>query len=999
MRVVAPPTGLDILRRLCAFHADVMFEIAASELAIDVPDARLEQQITAPVDWYRLGRQPLGILRNHLPSGIGTGVEKRTTFCGPIHVTQRRVAGHQSLVALPIFLVHTTSRREANQIEFTMDGDVRVNMAWLDALFGREAEEARDDILIRLGVVREDADHRLTTVGIRNLADCWQALRDLVPEFGWIEARELHTPSLPVRFGAQAPEGIHPCILALDEDLPGFTKGLITDLREIAKASDDELGRSALVSLLSPDDVPHPRTGANTDSPVLAEQSMLNASQQDVVKSALSQPLTVVQGPPGTGKSTVVRSSLLSLGVNGSTALFGSMNHKAVDAVVKPMIPPYADRPLVADLRENGRWTERLLENLGADSSHQDVDLVHLRAGLAGFEDTVDEALEATRRLLRDGDQLVEETTERDRLAAEHPDWQEWIHQIEIPVPHETLRAWLESSEPGSPLIRRAVAVWHLWRLFHRLRQQWPGEESPSREDLVHVVAWKRSDHAAQVLEARIRGSDSLDELSEATAEATAAKAELVSEALPSLPAAWASSIRNETQALSALSAATGGAGQAGKRRAQEAEHTQLRTLLPGLPLWAITSLSVHREVPRVAGAFDLAIIDEAGQCHAASALPILFRAKRAMFVGDPQQLRPIANIAAHKEEVFRTRHGLEQARFSRFMFGRRSAYDLAHDALLERGGQAHLLREHYRCHPTIAEFFNRSFYDGRLLVRTSVQETRLANPGIIWTDLPGGSTTVGSSRWHPPQVAAIVDELRQLADNGFDGSVGVVTPFREHAKRIRDAAHRELGARQIDRWSFISDTADGFQGGERDVIFFGLVGGGDTDSATPPFYMREHNRFNVAVSRARIQLHVFGNKAWARSCPVPVLSELVLAAEAAETVQHRDVRTDLIGPVWEPRLAEEMRRAGLEFHQQYPTCGFFLDFAFHLPSGGKVDVEVDGEAYHRDRDGNLRAEDVRRDLVLRANGWRVKRFWVYELREDMGSCIQQIKSLMEMDP
>ncbi len=35
--------------------------------------------------------------------------------------------------------------------------------------------------------------------------------------------------------------------------------------------------------------------------------------------------------------------------------------------------------------------------------------------------------------------------------------------------------------------------------------------------------------------------------------------------------------------------------------------------------------------------------------------------------------------------------------------------------------------------------------------------------------------------------------------------------------------------------------------------------------------------------------------------------------------------------------------------------------------------------------------EDIRRDQMLISAGWKVKRFWVYELREDMERCVKDI--------
>ena len=86
--------------------------------------------------------------------------------------------------------------------------------------------------------------------------------------------------------------------------------------------------------------------------------------------------------------------------------------------------------------------------------------------------------------------------------------------------------------------------------------------------------------------------------------------------------------------------------------------------------------------------------------------------------------------------------------------------------------------------------------------------------------------------------------------------------------------------------------------------------------------------------------------------------------------------------------------RAGLPFVQQYPACGRYLDFAL-LRDGLKLDVEVDGES----PTGLRRPTKDRRptrDLVLVADGWKVQRFWVYELREDLRGCVRTIRELSQ---
>lgn len=64
------------------------------------------------------------------------------------------------------------------------------------------------------------------------------------------------------------------------------------------------------------------------------------------------------------------------------------------------------------------------------------------------------------------------------------------------------------------------------------------------------------------------------------------------------------------------------------------------------LSCWAVTSLSARGRVPLEPGFFDLVVIDEASQCDIASALPMVYRAKRSVVIGDPMQLRHISALS-----------------------------------------------------------------------------------------------------------------------------------------------------------------------------------------------------------------------------------------------------------------------------------------------------------------------------------------------------------------
>ena len=86
-----------------------------------------------------------------------------------------------------------------------------------------------------------------------------------------------------------------------------------------------------------------------------------------------------------------------------------------------------------------------------------------------------------------------------------------------------------------------------------------------------------------------------------------------------------------------------------------------LPTVQKTLPCWAVTSLSVKSKVPSMPGFFDLLVIDEASQCDIASALPLLFRAKRVVVIGDPKQLTHISQISESQDIQLLGRYELDQ--------------------------------------------------------------------------------------------------------------------------------------------------------------------------------------------------------------------------------------------------------------------------------------------------------------------------------------------------
>ena len=56
-----------------------------------------------------------------------------------------------------------------------------------------------------------------------------------------------------------------------------------------------------------------------------------------------------------------------------------------------------------------------------------------------------------------------------------------------------------------------------------------------------------------------------------------------------------------------------------------------------------------------------------------------------------------------------------------------------------------------------------------------------------------------------------------------------------------------------------------------------------------------------------------------------------------------------------------------------------------------KIDIEVDGQAWHLDRNGCRKADDIHRDILLEALGWHVIRFWHHQVVNEIDVCVRRV--------
>jgi len=437
--------------------------------------------------------------------------------------------------------------------------------------------------------------------------------------------------------------------------------------------------------------------------------------------------------------------------------------------------------------------------------------------------------------------------------------------------------------------------------------------------------------------------------------------------------------------------------------------------VLKRLPCWAVTNLSISGRIPLAPGIFDLLVIDEASQCDIPSCIPLLYRAKQAMVIGDPLQLPQITQIAQSDESHFLRRNQVDGMENNHLRYSDKSMYDAARRVTPQAG--CTFLSSHYRCHPEIIQFANSAhWYEDRLEVFTDVN--RLNRPafwkrGVEWVQVSSRVTpTSGKGFLLPEEVKKTVDIVKDLLEkHKYEGTVGVVCPHNKMVNRIRDQIEKSVDARLLQAANFEAQTAHGFQGDERDIIVYAMGVHPDMPRGPKWFVAENSNLFNVALSRARAVFIVVGDMAAVGNvrydnAPIAYLTDFVAYVKSLGKKQTIEPGEPVFTPeqLWEERFYRQaLKPANLPVYGQYPLGPYKLDFAL-LRKGRlrKLDIEIDGEAYHKDAAGRRLRRDIDRNIYVRAQdggAWDVMRFWVYELREDMDACLKKIQHWANSTP
>jgi len=279
--------------------------------------------------------------------------------------------------------------------------------------------------------------------------------------------------------------------------------------------------------------------------------------------------------------------------------------------------------------------------------------------------------------------------------------------------------------------------------------------------------------------------------------------------------------------------------------------------VLQALPAWICNTTDIHQILPLEKEIFDLLIIDEATQCDIASIIPLMYRAKKIVVVGDPKQLRHISFLSAKQQAILKENNGLAATTID---YRKDSILDLVNQSIGSQE-QVIFLDEHYRSLPDIIAFSNNAFYENKLTIMTAAPTT-LMEKNIFLKVFDGTRDEKGCNKKEAELILAELKEHIHTAaslDKKMCKSIGILSPFRAQVNLLKSMLRETVDLNAIKRHQILIGTPYHFQGEERDIMFLSFV----VDDSTHPstyIYLNKADVFNVSITRARNRQIVFAS-------------------------------------------------------------------------------------------------------------------------------------------
>ena len=552
-----------------------------------------------------------------------------------------------------------------------------------------------------------------------------------------------------------------------------------------------------------------------------------NASQERAVTAAFRNQISVIQGPPGTGKTQTILNIISNILLQGKTVMVVSNNNSATANVLEKL-QKNGLAFFVAPLgkREN---KELFIEN--QPSIPQELATWAMASNeIKEAKGDTAQTLSRLRRVFALQEELAESKQEKKAVDLEWEHFkqdngiEEDTYSVKSGVKSKRLmKLWLQyqARNEGEP----TAATNALSRLIERIKWYWVNF---SRKRLLGINSpLDTSDDQQIMLELQalyllVRRRELHDRINEIENELDSLDA---SEMTTSLTASSISLLKNALHKKYHSNPRT--------IYADVKDLTRYASqVLEQYPVVLSTTFSARTSLP--GQTFDYLIMDEASQVSIETGALALTCARNAVIVGDTMQL---PNVVTDEDKLkldgifreFKVQHGYNCAEYS----------FLQSVCTILPSVEQTLLREHYRCHPTIINFCNQRFYAGNLLIMTKDHDEKDVMMAV--KTVPGHHCR---NHYNQREIDVVRQEVMPHLENIEDA--GIITPYNNQVDEFN---------RQIPNLE--AATIHKYQGREKDSIIMSVV----DDQITE--FSDDSNLINVAISRAKSHFYlvVSGNE------------------------------------------------------------------------------------------------------------------------------------------
>lgn len=720
----------------------------------------------------------------------------------------------------------------------------------------------------------------------------------------------------------------------------------------------------------------------------------LSDSQENVIKSLENNTFVAVYGPPGTGKSQTIVNLVSHLIANGKTVLVASRMDKAVDVVSErlnelgaPFLALRAGR-LNYQKQLSFQLQDLLSNKVDLDSDFDNalfVDVKDMKELLNNIKD-LESKCENTIKLEQQWQEISLQKIEQEKALGQSKfiDFEgEPLKKAEIDQISDLIKT-IEKNLEKTGFFTSISNYTSKNKLKKILKIS---DFSESYESLGRLKAELEISKLAcdmRLIESNIQKLGNLHVMSEQIRMLKRKQRSLAVEILKgkrreSLKGLLRDQIKRQRLIIHTKSLVER------KKNLQNRllEGEDFKPLMEAFPCWCVTTYAISGSLPMKPGLFDVAIIDEASQCDIASCFPILFRAKKAVVVGDDKQLPHLSFLEKAKEQSYLSQYSIPDKYQLMWRFRTNSMFDLANYYSMNPV----LLDEHFRSLPPVINFSNQEFYGDRIrIMRRNSNTTKV----LELIEVPDGKVDFDATR-NLPEVEAVVSKLQELIiederrnpENPV--SIGIISPFRAQVEQLKVSVARVLSEHMIRKHRIEIGTAHTFQGDERDIMLLSWAFAPNSFPQSLTF-LQKPNLFNVAITRARYRMINFISKNPRELSDGLLRSYLNYVQEyeiRQKAIENKEIEENFYKNNFEKEIAATIRSLGHEVQAGVDIAGFSVD----LLIDDKIAIEIDGVEDNR----KTSATNMKKQAILERSGFKINRITYREWQYSPQACIDRV--------